>query len=76
MMEVPVPPEDTGTILGLTVGAGPAGDTEWDNDMVLENPLTLPKVKVTVADEPAAMIRELGLALIVKSTTTTVTVTV
>jgi hypothetical protein len=75
MMEEPVPPEDTGTILGLTVGAGPAGDTEWDKDTVLENPLTLPKLKVVVADEPAAIIRELGLALIAKSTTITVMMT-
>ncbi len=49
-MEVPVPPEDTGTLLGLTDKEGPAGNTEWDKDTVFEKPKMLPRVIVTKPD--------------------------
>ena len=49
-MEVPVPPDDTGTLLGLTDKEGPAGNTECDKDTVFEKPKTLPSVIVTKPD--------------------------
>ena len=71
-MEEPDPPAGTGTLLGLSPTDGPGkGETEADSDTVFEKPLMLPRLMVAVADCPAGMVREVGLALILKSTTLT-----
>ncbi len=67
--EVPVPPDDTGTLLGLNETTGPKGNSECDRDTVFEKPLILPKVMVADPDELAGIVRELGLTLMLKSTT-------
>ncbi len=49
-VEEPVPPDETGTLLGLTDNNGPAGKTEWDKDTVFANPKMLPREIVTKPD--------------------------
>ncbi len=73
-VEVLVPPDDTGTLVVLRDSVGTAGVTECDRDTVFEKPLMLIRVMVAVPDEPAGIVSEFGLALILKSTTLTTTV--
>ncbi len=63
------------TLLGLSVVEGPAGEGEADKNTVFEKPLMLPNVTNVVPEVPAAIVIELGLALMLKSTTLTVIVT-
>ncbi len=73
-VEVPVP-DDSGTLTGLMVAPSPDGETLTDKVTVFENPFTLPRDMAAVPDDPAAIVIELGLALMLKSTTLTVMVT-
>jgi hypothetical protein len=74
-MEEPDPPAGTRTLFGLSATEGPKGKTEPDSSTVFEKPLMLPTAIVDVPDWPAGIAREPGLALTLKSTTLTVTVT-
>lgn len=47
---MPVPPDDTKTLFGLRVGAGPDGETESDRNTVFEKPLMLPRLIMAVPD--------------------------
>ncbi len=70
-----MPPDDSGTLPGLRETTGPTGYSECDRDTVFEKPLILLKVIVAGPDELEGIVRELGLALMLKSTTITVIVT-
>lgn len=74
-MEVLEPPAGTSTLLGLGVVESPDGEGEANRMIVLEKPLMLPNVTVAVPEVPAAIVIELGLVLILKSTTSIVIVT-
>ncbi len=52
---------------------GPEGDTDAERIMLPESPLILVIVRLEFALAPAGMLRELGLAEMLKSTTITVT---
>jgi hypothetical protein len=64
---VPVPPDDSVTLVALRVVVGPDGDMEDVRLIVPVNPLMLVKVMVDAAEEPAWIVRLAGLAAIVKS---------
>lgn len=73
-VEVPEPPV---ILVGLRVAVTPvAGDTVSVNATVAVNPLTEETVTVDEAPIPALTVKLFGLALMVKSGTTTITVTV
>jgi hypothetical protein len=55
--------------VGLSEGEGPDGDEDAERNTVPESPLILPNVTIAVPEAPAGMVRELGLALMLKSTT-------
>ncbi len=74
-VEIIDPPGGIRTLLGLGVVEGPAGEAEADKNTVLEKPLILPNVTIVVPEVPAAIVIELGLALMLKSTTLTVILT-
>lgn len=64
---VPVPPAERVTLVALRVGVGPGGDMEDVRLIVPEKPLTLVRVTVDAADEPAWIVRLTGFAAMVKS---------
>jgi hypothetical protein len=64
---VPVPPAEIVTLVALRVVVGPEGDMEDVRLIVPEKPLTLVRVMVDAADDPAWIVRLTGLAAIVKS---------
>jgi hypothetical protein len=72
---VPVPPEDNGILLGLAVAPSPDVEALTEIVTVFENPFKLARDMLEVADPPCAIVIELGLALMLKSTTLTVIVT-
>src|SRR5437879_3203998 len=65
--ELPDPPEETGTLDGSRLRLGPAGVTVACKLTVPVKLLTLVTVTVDVPEEPAVMVRLLGLALRSKS---------
>ncbi len=73
-VELPVPPEAMLIEVGLTEAVSPEG-VEVDSPTEPAKPLTLPNWIVEVPEAPARRVRDVGLAEIVKSTTTTVTCT-
>jgi hypothetical protein len=74
-VEVPVPLDVSTTLFGLRVGAGPEGEIDADRNIVFEKPLMLRRPIVAVPVCPTGIVREAGLALMLKSTTLTVITT-
>jgi len=70
------PLEDNETDVGLNVNCGPGEESVEVKDKVPEKPVTLVNVTMTVPDDPGATVSEEELRAILKSGTTTVTVTV
>jgi hypothetical protein len=70
------PLEDTATEAGLNAICGPVCERVKVKDTVPENPLRLVNVTMTVPDDPGATVSEEELRAILKSGSTTVTVTV
>jgi hypothetical protein len=71
---VPVPPEESVTLEELRERVGPLGELVVERVTVPAKPPRLFKETVDVAEEPGEMIVDDGLAIILKSTTLTVTV--
>ncbi len=74
-VDVPDPPEVSETLLELRLSLGPVGEQTAERDTVPVKPLMLARLIVTVPDVPATRLRELILALRLKSWTLTVIVT-
>ncbi len=66
-------PDDMDNDDELRETVGPEGDTDAERIMLPESPLMLVIVRLEFALAPAGMLRELGLAEMLKSTTITVT---
>jgi hypothetical protein len=64
---VPVPPDETETLDGFSERPSPEGEPVADTATVPAKLLTLVKVIVEVDADPALMLREVGLAEMVKS---------
>jgi hypothetical protein len=64
---VPVPPEDRGTLVGLSKRLRPAGEPAENRVTVPAKLFRLVKVIVEVAVDPGVMLSETGLAEILKS---------
>ncbi len=74
-VKVEVAEVPSATDVGLSDVEGPAGDTSVVSETVPVNPAKLVTVIVDVAEEPSGIVRVLGLADILNSTTWTVTLT-
>ncbi len=72
-VEVPDPPADNATVVGLRDERGPEGETVVVRERLPVRPLILVKEIVELEEVPARSDREPGLAEILKSTTWTVT---
>ncbi len=72
-IEDSVLPDDIVNDDGLRETVGPEGDTDAERIMLPESPLILVIVRLEFVLAPAGMLRELGLAEMLKSTTITVT---
>jgi len=66
-VDVPLPPVDRVTLETLSEIAGPEGDIEAAKLMVPLNPFKLLSVIVEEPEEPAVMVKLLGLAVRIKS---------
>ena len=76
---MPVPPADSETLVGLSERPSPAGDPDADSVTVPAKLLRLVKVIFEVEGDPAFILIEDGLAVMLKSAETTeliVTVTI
>ena len=59
-VEVPVPPEESTTVVELSDAVGPLGETDVPRVIVPVSPLRLDSVTVLVADAPACIISDVG----------------
>lgn len=66
-VEVPLPPDESDTLVGLRLSVGPVGELVADNVTVPLKPLRLFRVIVEVAWAPARAVTVDGLALMEKS---------
>lgn len=66
-VEEEVPPAVSATLTGLRLVDGPDGAMVEDSDTAPENPPRLARVMAAVADEPMLIVRDVGLAEMVKS---------
>ncbi len=71
IVRVDVPETPRVTLVGLSVALQPAGAPMSVSDTTPAKPLTDATVIVEVAEEPATKLREVGLAVTVKSATVT-----
>ena len=66
-VDVPVPPEERETLDGLSERPSPLGELVADRATVPAKPLRLVRVIVEVEDDPAFIVSEEGLAVMLKS---------